>query len=214
MRGTRIGVSFVAAFALLAVALPAAAAEAEPSSEPAYLAQIEKLRMERAQAIQADFETSWLLALTAEDLVLDHYPKDLMHGFVPVPDESGNGRRIVYSNGQQRVWMITESGRLWDTYLITGRRGIPATGHYKVFSKSVKAWAPYDGITMNYMVRFARGEWPYGFHDLPKWPDGSLLSTVDDLGHYGSGGCVRQEPEKAIRLFAWAPIGTPVIVTP
>jgi lipoprotein-anchoring transpeptidase ErfK/SrfK len=38
--------------------------------------------------------------------------------------------------------------------------------------------------------------------------------TEDELGSYGSGGCVRQPDHKAEAMYAWADIGTTVIVLP
>lgn len=132
---------------------------------------------------------------------------------LPYPDV-GSGRRIIYTNGGQRVWMINATGELHKTHQVTGRRGIPAVGRYKVYSMSRYAWAPYDGITMEFMVRFARGEWPYGFHSIPVWPDKKPLQVPAKLGTHGSGGCVRQLWDDAEAVFGWSTIGTRVIVTP
>ena len=133
---------------------------------------------------------------------------------LPYPDE-GEGRRIIYSNTMQRVWLIADSGELVKTHLVSGRRGIPKAGTYAVFSKSLHAYAPHDGITMDYMVRFARGEeWSYGFHDIPLYSDGTPMQTPDQLGTRRSGGCVRQVTADAIFLFEWATIGTTVIALP
>lgn len=132
---------------------------------------------------------------------------------LPYPD-IGSGRRIVYTNGGQRVWLINATGELHKTHQVTGRRGIPSVGRYRIYSMSRYAWAPYDGITMEFMVRFARGEWPYGFHSIPVWPDKKPLQVPAKLGTHGSGGCVRQLWDDAEAVFEWATLGTRVIVTP
>jgi hypothetical protein len=132
---------------------------------------------------------------------------------LPYPD-IGSGRRIIYTNGGQRVWLINATGELHKTHQVTGRRGIPAVGRYRIYSMSRYAWAPYDGITMEFMVRFARGEWPYGFHSIPIWPDKKPLQVAAKLGTHGSGGCVRQLWDDAESVFEWSTIGTRVIVTP
>lgn len=136
----------------------------------------------------------------------------------PYPD-IGDGKRIIYSNSQQHIWLIDENNRLVDDYPVSGRIGIPYNGTYSVFSKSVNAWAPYGGITMKHMVRFVRpgtwgNKWSYGFHSIPRYPNGQPMQTVDELGYYRSGGCVRQEDGKAAALFAWAEIGTTVHAIP
>ncbi len=136
----------------------------------------------------------------------------------PYPDV-GSGKRIIYSNSQQRIWLIDENERLVDTYLVSGRKGIPLNGTYSVFSKSVQAYAPYGGITMKHMVRFVRpgtfgNKWSYGFHAIPRYPNGRPMQTEDELGTFRSGGCVRQADAKAAWLFEWADLGTTVHAIP
>ena len=132
---------------------------------------------------------------------------------LPYPNV-GSGRRIVLSDGGQRVWLIDGTGELHKTHQVSGRRGVPGVGRYNVYSMSRYAWAPYDGITMEFMVRFARGEWPYGFHSIPVWPDESPLQTPAQLGTHRSGGCVRQLWDDAEAVFEWAEVGDRVIVIP
>jgi putative cell wall-binding protein len=139
--------------------------------------------------------------------------------WVPPYPQVGSGKRVIYTLSGHQLWMIDENENLVDTYLVTGRRGIPHPGTYRVFSKSVNAWAPYDGITMKHMVRFVRPQtwgnpWSYGFHSIPRWSNGTPLQTEAELGSYGSGGCVRQADHKAKAMFEWAGIGTTVIVLP
>jgi hypothetical protein len=137
----------------------------------------------------------------------------------PAYPQVGSGKRIIYSNSQQRVWLIDANENLVDTYLVSGKLGIPHYATYKVFSKSVNAWAPYDGITMKHMVRFVKpgtwgNQWSYGFHSIPRYSNGQPMQTEDQLGTHRSGGCVRQADAKAKALYAWAPIGTPVHAIP
>ena len=132
---------------------------------------------------------------------------------LPYPDV-GSGRRIVLTDSGQRVWLIEGTGELAKTHQVSGRRGVPGVGRYNVYSMSRYAWAPYDGITMEFMVRFARGEWPYGFHSIPVWPDESPLQTPAQLGTHRSGGCVRQIWDDASALFDWAEVGDRVIIVP
>lgn len=130
---------------------------------------------------------------------------------LPYP-EVGSGRRILYSMDGQRVWLINDTGELHKTHQVSGRRGIPSLGRYRIYSMSRYAWAPHDGITMEYMVRFARGEWPYGFHSIPIHPNDDPLQTPAQLGTHRSGGCVRQLWDDAQSVFEWSTIGTRVIV--
>ena len=134
---------------------------------------------------------------------------------VPLPANSGNGRRIVYSNSAQRVWLVGADGVPESSYLVSGRRNTPAPGTYSVFSKSRHAWAGHDGITMEYMVRFARGRnLAIGFHSIPTYANGRPLQTQSELGQFRSAGCVRQRIDQARALYEWAPVGTTVVVLP
>lgn len=131
----------------------------------------------------------------------------------PAPAGSGQGRRIVYSNGGQRVWLVETDGSIVDSYLVSGRVDTPDPGVYTVFSKSERAWAGHHGITMDHMVRFAYGRrLAIGFHSIPVYADGEPMQTLDQLGTYQSAGCVRQDPIKAELLYHWAEIGTTVVV--
>lgn len=139
-------------------------------------------------------------------------PDDVAH---PIPAHSGEGRRIVYSNSSQRVWLVEEDGTIRDSYLVSGRKGVPSPGTYEVFSKSEVAFAGHDGITMTHMVRFAHGRnLDIGFHAIPNDGRGRPLQSEDALGEYRSAGCVRQSPGHAAALFDWAGVGTKVVVLP
>lgn len=135
--------------------------------------------------------------------------------FPGIPANSGSGRRIIYTNSGQRIWMINADETIHDSYLVSGRRNVPLSGTYSVYSKSPKAWAGHDGITMEHMVRFAYGRrLSIGFHSIPRYSDGTPMQTEDQLGTFRSGGCVRQRDDLALALYEWAPIGTTVIVLP
>ena len=133
---------------------------------------------------------------------------------IPVPPGSGSGRRIVYSNGAQRVWLIEGDETVVDTYLISGREGVPDRGVYEVFSKSEIAYAGHDGITMRYMVRFTHADsgLAIGFHSIPNTASGEPMQTEEQLGEFHSAGCVRQSLGHAAALYEWADEGTIVHV--
>ena len=131
----------------------------------------------------------------------------------PVPANSGAGRRIVYSNGAQRVWLVEGDERVAKTYLVSGRRGLPAFGTYQVFSKSRTTTS--GSARMEFMVRFARGRnLAIGFHTIPLRANGTPLQTESELGFPRSHGCVRQAPPDAMYLYMWAPVGTTVVAVP
>jgi hypothetical protein len=133
----------------------------------------------------------------------------------PPPEDSGEGRRIVFDQSDQRVWLIDEDETVERTYLVSGSLYDNLDpGTYEVYSRSEQAWGVDDSGTMQYFVRFTQGDngAAIGFHDIPV-DDGALVQTVDQLGMPQSHGCIRQAREDAIALWEFAPIGTEVDVT-
>ncbi len=133
-----------------------------------------------------------------------------------LPADSGAGRRIVFSEGAQRVWLVAADGIVQRTYLVSGSKFDNLDpGAYVVQSKTRQATAfDYSG-TMEYFVRFATGfTAPIGFHTVPVDNDGIPEQSRDELGTPQSAGCVRQWRDDAIALWDFAPVGTRVVVTP
>jgi lipoprotein-anchoring transpeptidase ErfK/SrfK len=133
-----------------------------------------------------------------------------------LPADSGWGRRVVYSKGLQRVWMIEEDGSIYNTHRVSGRMDQPLYGTYAVYSRSPSTCSNvHPDICMRLMVRFAhsfRGD-NIGFHEIPA-KNGVPLQTEEKLGAPLSGGCVRQSTGDAIVMWNWAQLGTVVVVVP
>ncbi|MCL2541054.1 MAG: L,D-transpeptidase [Nocardioidaceae bacterium] len=136
-------------------------------------------------------------------------------GDVPLPSGSGSGRRIVFSQSQQRVWLVRHNGTVRTTYLVSGSvENNLHPGTFQVYSRSRHAIGVDDSGTMQYFVRFTRGPTgaAIGFHSIPV-KDGKPLQTRAQLGTPESHGCVRQAKPDAIVLWKFAPLGTKVVVT-
>lgn len=132
-----------------------------------------------------------------------------------LPARSGEGRRIVFSEIAQRVWLVADDGRVERTYLVSGSKFDNLNpGTYSVQSKTLHATAfDYSG-SMEYFVRFTTGfTAPIGFHTVPVDNAGNPEQTKKELGTPTSAGCVRQWRDDAIALWTFAPIGTKVVVT-
>ncbi|MGZ6751905.1 MAG: L,D-transpeptidase [Nocardioides sp.] len=131
-----------------------------------------------------------------------------------LPAGSGSGRRVVFSQSRQRVWLVTGGRHIARTYLVSGSLTDNLhPGTYAVYSRSEQAWGIDDSGTMRYFVRFAHGQnAAIGFHDIPV-DDGHLVQTRAQLGTPQSHGCVRQARPDAIALWHFAPLGTTVVVT-
>lgn len=132
-----------------------------------------------------------------------------------VPADSGEGRRVVFDQSAQRVWLVGGEGRVQHTYLVSGSvEDNLDPGDYEVYSRSKQAWGIDDGGTMKYMVRFTYGKRAaIGFHDIPI-KDGELVQTKADLGTALSGGCIRQWRPDAKAMWEFARLGTTVVVVP
>lgn len=137
------------------------------------------------------------------------------HDEAALPPDSGKGRRIVFSESAQRVWLVGGGGEVERTYLVSGSKFDNLNpGTYKVQSRSRHATAfDYSG-SMEYFVRFATGfTAPIGFHTVPVDNAGRPEQKKAELGTPQSAGCVRQWRDDAIALWKFAPIGTKVVVT-
>ncbi len=132
----------------------------------------------------------------------------------PLPAASGQGRRVVFSEGEQRVWLVADGGAVQRSYLVSGSvYDNLDPGTYEVYSRSEHAIGYDDSGTMNLFVRFTQGDnAAIGFHDIPV-DDGTPLQSVAELGTPTSHGCIRQRHRDARALWDFAPIGTTVVVT-
>lgn len=130
-----------------------------------------------------------------------------------VPAGTGTGRRVVFSEEQQRVWLVDRRDRVVSTYLVSGSvTDNLKPGRYAVYSRSRWAVGIDDSGVMQYFVRFTRGDnAAIGFHSIPT-KLGEPLQTVKQLGTPQSHGCIRQKMQDAVRLWDFAPVGTRVVV--
>jgi len=131
-----------------------------------------------------------------------------------VPASSGQGRRVVFSESEQRVWLVDGDDTVLRTYLVSGSlTDNLQPGTYDVFSRSEDAYGIDDSGTMKWFVRFTRGPSgaAIGFHTIPI-DDGSPVQTKAQLGTEQSHGCIRQKTKDALRMWDFAPIGTSVVV--
>jgi lipoprotein-anchoring transpeptidase ErfK/SrfK len=135
-----------------------------------------------------------------------------------LPAGSGHGRRIVFSQSRQRVWLVGDSHGSDDvarTYLVSGSvYDNLHPGTFSVYSKSRWAVGVDDSGVMQYFVRFTQGPTgaAIGFHSIPTSHD-QPLQTRAQLGTPQSHGCIRQDLPDAISLWDFAPVGTKVVVT-
>lgn len=132
-----------------------------------------------------------------------------------LPADSGTGKRVVFSQSRQRVWLVDADTGVRRTYLVSGSLlDNLEPGSYEVYSKSRWAVGVDDSGVMEYFVRFTQGPSgaAIGFHTIPT-KDGKPLQTKAQLGTPRSHGCIRQKTPDAIALWNFAPVGGSVVVT-
>jgi hypothetical protein len=131
-----------------------------------------------------------------------------------LPGDSGAGRRVVFSQTRQRVWLVGRDGGVRRTYLVSGSvHDNLDPGSYDVYSRSMHALGVDDSGTMRYFVRFTQGDTgaAIGFHDIPV-DEGQRVQSVAELGTPTSHGCIRQRPADARAMWEFARLGTTVVV--
>ncbi len=136
--------------------------------------------------------------------------------FAPrLPRNTGVGRRVVYSNSLQWVWVIDKNEEVVRSMPVSGRRGVPAPGSYKVTSQSLWSFSlDFEGVDFRWMTRFTLGPegGNIGFHEIPR-KDGKPMQTESQLGSFAGAGCIRMATADVKFLYQWAKLGTPVVVT-
>lgn len=71
-----------------------------------------------------------------------------------VPDGSGTGRRIVYSLGQQRVWLVDASDAARRTFAVWPGTVDPDPGSYEVGQRTEDPITGSDGVEIEHVVYF------------------------------------------------------------
>lgn len=133
----------------------------------------------------------------------------------PLPTHSGQGRRIVFDQSDQRVWLVAADGEAKRSYLVTGSKWDNLRpGSYGVRSKTRNGRTYRGGGTFEYFVKFAQGRTSaIGFHAVTVRNNGTLVYARDELGTARTPGCVEAMREDARALWEFAPVGTNVVVT-
>ncbi len=134
----------------------------------------------------------------------------------PLPENSGTGRRVVYDRRSQRAWAVSEDGQVIRSWLVSGSKyGNEQPGEHRVFSRSEVSTAWNGRAYLPLMIRYQKTAiGNIGFHGIPTHvADGSAYMTEDQLGTRLSGGCQRQSNSDAKFMWAFATVGTKIVVT-
>lgn len=167
----------------------------------------EKLEVVRTPPPPPGAKDSWGFELSPVSSIGDDAP--------PLPENSGSGKRVVYEKISQRVWAVDDGGEIIRSWLVSGSLyDNEPTGTFEVFSRSDPSTAWNGKAYLPMMIRWYKTEiGNLGFHGIPtKVSDGSPYQTTDELGTRLSGGCQRQANEDAAFMWAFAEVGTKVVV--
>lgn len=133
-----------------------------------------------------------------------------------VPDNSGTGQRIVVANAANMLWIVAADGSIVNSWLVSGRDGVPYPGTYHTMSKAryTHGILGHEDISMEYATRFAispNKKNTLDFHAIPV-RGGQPMQTESQLGTWQSGGCVRMTMDHAAWIFNNIPLGYKVVV--
>ena len=134
----------------------------------------------------------------------------------PLPENSGSGRRVVYDRAGQRVWAVDDNERIVRSWLVSGSKfSNEEPGTHTVYSRSEMSTAWNGQAFLPNMIRYQQTEIGHiGFHGIPRHvSDNSPYQTTEELGTRLSGGCQRQHDLDAEFLWAFADVGTTIVVT-
>ncbi|KUL27478.1 hypothetical protein [Streptomyces regalis] len=124
---------------------------------------------------------------------------------VAVPEGSGTGRRIVYSLGQKRVWLVDASDASRRTFTVWPGTVSPDVGTYAVSSRTM-ATTGSDGVQIENIIYFAaKSGVSIGFSNAV---DGSSPPPADGK----QTGGVRMRAADGAALWTFGETGTTVAV--
>lgn len=126
-----------------------------------------------------------------------------------LPADSGSGKRIVYSLGKNRIWLVNSDGSVKGTAQTVAGTVRPTVGSYKVTSHESTGQGG-DGTSVQYVVIFGHApngtslgfDAVYGLSGMPPAPTGKT-------------GGIRMAQDDALAVWEFTgsdSSGTPVIV--
>ncbi|MET8947352.1 hypothetical protein ABZX30_28340 [Streptomyces sp. NPDC004542] len=118
-----------------------------------------------------------------------------------VPADSGTGRRVVYSLGQQRVWLVGADGKVQRTFGVWPGTVAPAKGAFRVTFRR-ETGVGSDGVRIENAVYFGTA------NAFSNAVDGSSPSPAPGL----RTGAVRERATDGKAMWDFATTGTAVQV--
>lgn len=167
----------------------------------------EQLFVEHTDPLPEGTMDSWGYPVSSVTSLTDNAP--------PLPENSGSGYRVVFERISQRVWAVDENEVVIRSWLVSGSQyNNELPGTHQVYSRSEQSTAWNGRAILPFMIRWLKTEiGAIGFHGIPTHvEDGSAYQTEEELGTRLSSGCQRQANPDAAFLWAFADVGTAVVV--
>lgn len=126
-------------------------------------------------------------------------------GKTALPPHSGQGERVVYSLGRERVWLVGANGKPEETYRVEPGSVDPRPGGYRVTSRASHVTGT-DGIPIENVVRFTTtGNTTIGFSS-------ALDGSMPEADPSKETGGIREHRKDGETMWLFATIGTKVVV--
>ncbi|NED05790.1 hypothetical protein G3I55_29535, partial [Streptomyces sp. SID6648] len=88
----------------------------------------------------------------------DAHPTPKETAPAPVPEGSGTGRRVVYSVGQDRVWLVDASDATRRSFKVWPGTVDPAPGKYSVGTRRQDPTTGSDGVRIEQIMYFTQAD--------------------------------------------------------
>ncbi|MFI9806409.1 hypothetical protein ACIHEJ_18995 [Streptomyces sp. NPDC052301] len=112
-----------------------------------------------ALAVQADHgphPTAAVVRPSASASPHAHAPESPQHSAPPaLPESSGQGRRIVYSLSEQRVWLVDATGKAARTFTVWPGTVSPQPGRYSITLRT-QSLKGSDGVEIEHVMYFTK----------------------------------------------------------
>ncbi len=126
-------------------------------------------------------------------------------GQAPLPADSGTGERVVYSLGQDRVWLVGANEQVTRTYTVWPGTVDPRLGTYEVTSRTAHITGT-DGVPVENVVVFGyTGDTVIGF-------SAALDGSEPELDPSEDAGGIRERTADGEAMWRFATAGTEVRV--
>lgn len=124
---------------------------------------------------------------------------------VALPGGSGTGKRVVYSLGADRVWLVDANNKVQRTFAVIPGTVDPSPGTYTVTSRTA-AGTGSDGTAVEHIVRFALSDGVViGF-------SGAVNGSTPAPNTSKKLGGVRETRADSTAMWEFATIGRKVVV--